>query len=233
MEKFKGFPAGELRFTSVPDLFFARLLPQIDSLAELKVTLHFLWVHYRGARQVIAKNELLTDETLVNSLALINEDIEQALTQGLNRSVERGTLLYVQVENEEGVHDLYFLNSERGRQAQAKVEAGEIGVVAVSGLEIASPARRPNIFELYEDNIGLISPILADELKDAQATYPPEWVEDAFKIAVENNVRRWSYIRAILERMATAGRDDGRSQGQDKPGRAWYTDEEFQKLIQH
>ena len=79
----------------------------------------------------------------------------------------------------------------------------------------------------------MISPILADELKDAQATYPPEWVEDAFKIAVENNVRRWSYIRAILERMATAGRDDGRSQGQDKPGRAWYTDEEFQKLIQH
>jgi hypothetical protein len=38
MEKFAGFPAGELRFTSVPDLFFARLLPEIDSLAELKVT---------------------------------------------------------------------------------------------------------------------------------------------------------------------------------------------------
>jgi hypothetical protein len=30
MKEFKGFPAGEMRFTSVPDLFFARLLPQID-----------------------------------------------------------------------------------------------------------------------------------------------------------------------------------------------------------
>ena len=233
MESFKGFPVGELKFTAVPDLFFARLLPQIDSLVELKVTLHFLWVHYRQTRQVIAKAELLTDETLVDSLALIDEDIEQALSLGLDRAVDRGTLLYVQVENEDGVHDLYFLNSERGRQAQTRVEAGEVGVVAVSGLEIASPAKRPNIFELYEDNIGLISPILADELKDAQATYPTEWIEDAFKIAVENNVRKWSYIRAILDRMASAGRDDGRGQSQEKPGRAWYTDEEFKKLIQH
>jgi len=89
MDTFKGFPAGELRFTAVPDLFFARLLPQIDSLAELKVTLHFLWVHYRQARQVISFNELLTDETLVQSLALLNEDVELALMQGLNRAVER------------------------------------------------------------------------------------------------------------------------------------------------
>ncbi len=233
MEQFKGFPAGELRFTSVPDLFFARLLPEIDSLVELKVTLHFLWTHYRQARQVIAKNELLADETLAQSLALINEDIEHALTQGLNRAVGRGTLLYVQLENKDGLHDLYFLNSERGRQAQAKIEEGEVGVVAVSGLEIAPPAKRPNIFELYEDNIGLISPILADELKDAENTYPPEWIEDAFKIAVENNVRKWSYIRAVLERMASAGREDSGEQKNDSPSKAWYTDEEFKELIQH
>jgi DnaD/phage-associated family protein len=231
MEKFKGFPAGELRFTAVPDLFFARLLPQIDSLAELKVTLHFLWVHYRQARQVISFSELLTDETLVHSLALIDEKVEEALRQGLARAVERGTLLYAQVEDEAGSHDLYYLNSERGRQAHAKLEAGEIGVVATSGAEVAPPAKRPNIFELYEDNISLISPIIADELKDAEATYPPEWIEDAFKIAVENNVRKWSYIRAILERMANAGRGDPTKQKDS--GKPWYTDEEFKQLIQH
>jgi DnaD/phage-associated family protein len=232
MEKFNGFPAGELRFTSVPDLFFARLLPEIDSLAELKVTLHFLWVHYRQARQVIARNELLADETLVHSLALLDEDIEHALTQGLARAVERGTLLYAQVEDEAGLHDLYFLNSERGRQAHAKIEAGEMGVVAVSGAEIVPPSKRSNIFELYEANIGLLSPILADELKDAEANYPQVWIEDAFKIAVENNVRKWSYIRAILQRMAIAGRDDGQGKADDS-SRPWYTDEEFKQLIQH
>ena len=231
MDQFKGFPPGELRFTSVPDLFFARLLPQIDSLVELKVTLHFLWVHYRQARQVISLNELLTDETLMHSLALIDEDVEVALSQGLNRAVERGALLHVLLEDEMGSQDLYFLNSERGRQAHAKVTEGEVGVVAVSGAEMATPTQRPNIFELYEANIGLISPILADELKDAEMTYPPEWIEDAFKIAVENNVRKWSYIRAVLEKFAVVGRD-GKQERQDT-GKAWYTDEEFKDIIQH
>ncbi|MEW5958840.1 MAG: DnaD domain protein, partial [Chloroflexota bacterium] len=204
---------------------------QIDSLVELKVTLHFLWVHYRQARQAISLAELLADETLVQSLALIDEEVENALRQGLSRAVERGTLLYAQIEDDAGSHDLYYLNSERGRQAHARVEAGEVGVLATSGAEAAAPAKRPNIFELYEDNISLISPIIADELKDAEATYPPEWVEDAFKIAVENNVRKWSYIRAILERMATAGRGDPNKQKDS--GKPWYTDEEFRQLIQH
>jgi DnaD/phage-associated family protein len=188
-------------------------------------------VHYRQARQVIARNELLADETLVHSLALLDEDIDRVLTQGLTRAVERGTLLYARVEDEAGLHDLYFLNSERGRQAQAKVEAGEMGVVAVSGAEIVMPTKRANIFDLYEANIGLLSPIIVDELKDAEATYPQIWIEDAFKIAVENNVRKWSYIRAILQRMAIAGRDDG--QGKPDDSRPWYTDEEFKQLIQH
>lgn len=233
MEHFKGFPTGELKFTAVPDLFFARLLPQIDSLAELKVTLHFLWVHYRQAKQAIAKNELLSDETLIESLALIDEDVERAVTLGLLRAVERGTLLHVEIENEDGRHDLYFLNSERGRKAHAKIEEGEIGVVAVSGVEVAPPTKRANIFELYEDNIGLISPILADELKDAEISYRQEWIEDAFKIAVENNVRKWSYIRAILERWATSGREEAGQPQQETTAKSWYTDEEFKELIQH
>ncbi|MBC7239383.1 MAG: DnaD domain protein, partial [Chloroflexi bacterium] len=68
-------------------------------------------------------------------------------------------------------------------------------------------APRPNIFELYEQNIGLLQPLLAQELEEAARDYPPEWIEDAFRIAVERNVRHWRYIRAILERWATEGRD--------------------------
>jgi DnaD/phage-associated family protein len=70
-------------------------------------------------------------------------------------------------------------------------------------------ARRPNIYLLYEQNMGLIhSRILAEELREAEETYPEEWIEEAFRIAVGNNVRRWAYVRRILERWAEEGRGE-------------------------
>jgi len=67
-------------------------------------------------------------------------------------------------------------------------------------------ARRPNIFNLYEQNMGMLQPLLAEELMEAEQAYPPEWIEEAFRIAVANNVRRWAYVRSILERWAREGR---------------------------
>lgn len=234
MDTFEGFPAGDLRFTSVPDLFFADLLPKIDDLAELKVTLHIIWLRQRNSQQAVSGAELLADEVLMHGLGQPGHEAspEETLAAALQRAVARGTLLYTRVKDEEGVHDLYFLNSEGGRLAQQKVVAGEIGVVSTLTAEAAPPLERPNIFQLYEDNIGLISPILADELKDAEMTYPAAWIEDAFKIAVENNVRKWSYIRAILERMATAGRDDGLAKGSPQTNKRWYSDDEFKHFFQ-
>jgi len=233
---FNGFPDGALKFTAVPNLFFTKLLPQIDNLAELKVTLHFLWLRQYENKNAVSREELLTHETLITGLAAISPDPFEALTEGLERAVARKTLLHARASDNNNAHDWYFLNSEGGRITLEKMKAGELGVVDVSGADIASPAyaQRPNIFELYEANIGLLSPILADELKDAEMTYPPGWIEEAFKIAVENNVRKWSYIRAILEGMATEGKEQHgkhkRAPEKDTPKR-WYTDEERELFI--
>ncbi len=43
MKGFSGFPEGKQRLTPVPNLFFSELLPAIDDLAELKVTLYAFW----------------------------------------------------------------------------------------------------------------------------------------------------------------------------------------------
>jgi DNA replication protein len=231
--KFEGFPAGELRFTSVPDLFFAELLPAIDNLAELKVTLHVMWLRQREGRQAVTQAELAADETLARGLAVLDTEPEMTLALGLTRAVARGSLLHAAIQSEAGPQDVYVLNSEGGRHTLARIQSGEVGAVGATMVDRPSVEPRPNIFELYEDNIGLLSPILADELRDAEATYPPDWIEDAFRIAAANNVRKWRYIQAILERWATEGRGDGISQRDIEAERRWYTDEEFEQFFEH
>ncbi len=227
MNKFRGFPNGRVAHTPLPDLFFSELLPLIGDLAELKVTLHVLWrlYHKKGTHQYLTQAELLGDGTLLHSLQPLAEAPEEALREGLRQAVARGTLLHLE-DPKSGEH-VYLANSARGRRSLEQALLGEWtptgGAVWV---QPAAPLERPNIFELYEQNIGLLQPIIAEELKEAGQTYPADWIEDAFRIAVENNARNWKYIRRILERWASEGKDSGKG----RPGeKSWY--EEYGKLI--
>ncbi len=215
MSGFIGFPAGEVRFTSVPDLFFSELLPLIDNIPELKVTLHVIWVlyHKKGYPRCIPLDELLQDGVLLQGLRIPGQSPRQLISEGLERAVSRGTLLHLSTRSEDGEkQDWYFLNTEQGRGAVDKIRRGELslGAPALPG-ELPVQVERPNIFVLYERNVGTLQPMIADELQEAEESYPAEWIEEAFKIAVEQNVRKWRYIRAILERWAAEGKDDGKA----------------------
>src|SRR5216117_216696 len=72
---------------------------------------------------------------------------------------------------------------------------------------------RPTIYSLYEQNIGLLTPILAERLQDAEGRYPLDWIEAAFEEAVTNNKRSWRYIERILERWAAEGKQSGKDRG--------------------
>ena len=91
----------------------------------------------------------------------------------------------------------------------AKLRSGEMDIGQVV-LPEPGPAKTKsaNIFGLYEQNIGLLTPIIAEELADAEKLYPIEWVDEAFRQAVEYNKRNWRYINRILERWAVEGKED-------------------------
>lgn len=69
----------------------------------------------------------------------------------------------------------------------------------------------PNIFSLYE-NLGLLlNPIIREELIEAEKDYPPLWIKESFRRAASANIRRWSYIKRILENwQARGGMDEPR-----------------------
>ncbi|MCS6842850.1 MAG: DnaD domain protein [Caldilineales bacterium] len=215
MQPFSGFPAGRQAVVKVPNAFFTELLPIVDDLAELKVTLYCLWLlsHKQGDLRYTRLEELAADDRLMAGLAGEDEDGLDALRRGLERAEARGTLLRVKVRHSSGSEDWYFLNSEHGRAAVERIRRGELHTLAEPLPEpITLQAQRPHIYALYEQNIGLIQPMLAEELRDAERTFPQSWIEDAFRIAAELNVRNWKYIRAILERWAAQGKDSGTDQ---------------------
>lgn len=196
MKLFSGFPAGKLDVTPLPNLFFSEVLPAIDDLAELKVTLHIFWLLAHSKIATVRASDLRADRTLASALRATDTPLEDALA----RAVARGTLLEWR-----GADDAwYFLNTERGRHAYEKIERATPPLPRAP--EPLAPSERPNIFALYEQNIGLLTPLLAEELKEAERDYPAEWIAEAIKLAVEHNKRSWRYARGILERWKREGR---------------------------
>jgi DnaD/phage-associated family protein len=224
MEGFTGFPDGKLKVTPVPEVFFHELLPLIDDLPECKLTLHCLWLFRQAGREApyVSAEELAADELLGRSLLAADSPqqavgrytteesrVRDVLRRALELAVARGTLIQLSAQDGSGrTQAWYFLNSEGGRAAVTRVQRGEWAPPGAGGMQQLS-ARRPNIYVLYEQNLGLIhSPLLAEELQEAEQTYPAGWIEEAFRIAVTNNVRRWVYVRRILERWAEEGRGE-------------------------
>ena len=205
---FTGFPR-KVRFTPVPSPFFGPLLEEIDDLAELKCTLRVIWLLHqkRGFPRSVTLKELLADRVLVRAISGGGKDAGAEIGRALALSVQRGTFLSKPVGGGASAQErAYLLNTEADRKAVG----GDVTTEMRSGQEPwEGTTERPNIFGLYEDNIGILSPMIAEELKEAEEAYPQSWIEDAFREAVTHNKRSWRYIAAILERWEREGRNDG------------------------
>ncbi|MCS7069874.1 MAG: DnaD domain protein [Anaerolinea sp.] len=205
---FSGFAAGKHRFVEVPAAFFTELLPVIDDLDELRITVYAIYaLHQREARY-----RFLIDE----DFAGLRLDAPRLL-RALTRACERGALLRVRVEIDGQETWLYFLNTETGRRAVEQIQRGEWRGTDARTLEILP--ERPNIYRLYEANIGPLTPLIADALRDAEREFPLDWIEDALRTAVEANALNWKYVRAVLDRWKREGKRSHeiaeRSDGQD------------------
>jgi len=174
-------------FIPLPSSFFTQAMPEIQDLAELKTA---LYVSYLILRKQERPYFVTYKELLSHELmAAMGEEI---LGQALNSAVEHGVLLHSTLNINGVLEDVYSLTTD-SRQPSAV-----------------------NIFALYEQNIGMITPMIAEELKEAEKLYPPQWIEEAFKEAVTLNKRSWKYIARILERWASEGKDSGKHRGNIK-----------------
>lgn len=232
--KFTGFPA-RMDFTPLPNLFFSQLLPQIEDMAELKTTLHVFAAVYRkkGFPQFVSLKELQASASLVEGLAGAGEPTELALQKALDAAVKRGTILHVRLRDGAS-EDIYLINSEANRQAVLRIQSGALKLDSLKAApqEPAAAGPPPDIFKLYEDNIGILTPLVADELREAEKLYPEDWIRDAIKEAVAVNKRNIRYITRILERWSTEGKTNGTHQRHPQTGPEKYVKGKYGDLVQ-
>jgi DNA replication protein len=236
MKSFNGFPA-KMAFTPIPKLFLNQLMPQIGDITELKTTLHIMEAlyHKKGYPRFVAFSELLGNSGLMSSFKEATEPAEEALHNALKMATKRGTILHLAIEQDGKPEDIYLLNTETDRQAVAKLQKGELKLPGLKA-RIKPPTiteELPNIFALYEENIGMLTPMIAEELKEAEKLYPETWIRDAIKEAVNYGKRKWSYIAAILERWSAEGRSDGtyrRDSKKDDPNK--YIRQKYGHMVQ-
>ena len=212
MKPFQGFPT-RMDFTPIPNLFLSRLVPQITDITELKTILHIFMSIYskKGYPRFVSSSELLNKASLLQSLKQTDKPAEEVLSNSLESAVKRGIILHLKADCNGKPEDIYFLNTQSDRQAMERIKSGELNIPGfeAKAIPIAQTKELPDIFTLYEDNIGMLTPIIADELKEAEKLYSHTWIRDAIKKAVNQNKRKWNYISAILERWSAEGRSDG------------------------
>ena len=211
---FPGFPDDITTQIRIPEQFFHQVLLATNNLDELRLTLYIFWRLERmeGLFRYVRYTDLLKDKHLVDS---INKDPDKArsvLQAALNRTIKHGILLQADISTDEGQEKLICLNSPRGRAVVGAIQRDEWRASDKLDQSFEIYSEHPNIYKLYEANIGPLTPMIADALRDAENTYQADWIEDAFRIAVERNKRNWHYIEAILHRWQEGGRDDRKDQ---------------------
>lgn len=224
MNRFKGFNDSAGSMAALPADFFTGLLPSISDADELKVILCIFHLLQGKTDQVkyFFLDDLTADEATTNCFS-----DEASLMSALEKTEAHQAILAGQYDGRQ----LYFLNTPRGSGAWRALQKG--AWTPDSRRTIApDPDQKPNLFALYEKNIGPLTPILAETLEDAEKEYPADWLEDAIKIAVKKNVRNWQYIEAILRSWKEKGRnEENRRNDQENPRR--YIEGDLADYIKH
>jgi DNA replication protein len=199
----------------VPRSFFDRHLARIRDVAALKVLLTiYRSVASLGAdEQYVAEDALTADRVLRDGLRLIATSREPLddIRRGIDLLVAHDAIVRICLE--EGDDESFWLMPKEPEN-QIKLNAIVRGespfpfrrIVAAKSSHVA--IERPNVFRLYEQNVGMLTPLLADQLIEAIELYPEGWIEEAINEAVSLNRRSWRYIQRILQRWETEGRGD-------------------------
>ena len=162
-----------------------------------------------GYFELLSQQEVASDVVelfiLLDHLPTAEDDRWQ---RALAELLEEGLLLaYPQTIEDPQEPVLLFPATPEGTRRFEALQAGALSVAEIQAANPLPDPSKPNIFTLYEQNIGPLTPMVAEILKADAETYPESWLRDAMQEAVSRNIRNWKYVQAILKSWQEKGRD--------------------------
>ena len=197
----KGFPLpDDFATTRVPNAVLGRVLTTTDTPGEIKLILRAIWLleHQRGYPRYISRDDLRRDRVL--SVAIPDQsDFDRILKS----AIERGVFVEVSINN----HICLMFNTESARRASIEVSptTGSLNEDNNGWETAASSAGPVDAFRAYEENIGILSPMIRQSILASLEDFTDQDITHAIRIAVENESRSWSYVSGILRRWTNEG----------------------------
>lgn len=188
------------------DQFLNEVLPRLNDADSIKV-LFYIQAHLakqEGDNRYLFARQIVQSSTLQHWMGA--ENSENRIQQTLNKTISSGFLISGKIRPENS-KTLVFWNDDNGKNTLQRLQ---------NGLWQPSPTDHPvkeqakqqkNIYQLYEENIGPLTPLLSEDLTAAQEDFSIQWIEEAIHIAVQNNARSWRYVDAVLKSWQKEGKN--------------------------
>jgi DnaD/phage-associated family protein len=200
---------------AIPLSFVTDVLPAVTSLEEIQVSIAIfrLLDAAGGFSEPLAEKSIVRDRLLRSALRVDGSPRapDSRIAKGLDLALARGTIVRLVSSQGRKQATFFYLNTPENRRSIKMMEAGDLAAPRSLWPDDAPPSitiERPNAFRLYEQNIGPLTPLIADQISRVIEEYPDDWIEDALSEAVAYNRRSWRYVTRILENWKQQGRQD-------------------------
>ncbi|MBH74598.1 MAG: hypothetical protein CL896_02250 [Dehalococcoidia bacterium] len=182
-------------------------IKRINDLDTLKCMLRILDIVAKANDAMtipIQQKTLLKDALLLNYLGKPNE-----IMKALQNALQLGLLSQHVDSDDEIEYTLIYSDTVNYNQNQSRTANDH-------NRHDKNTLASTSIFKIYEENIGLVTPLVAESLAEAEKRYSSQWIVEAFKLATTRNKRSWAYISRILERWFIEGKTYGDSRKYSK-----------------
>ena len=204
-------PVDSAPLVSVPRALLDRLITARASVEEHRVVLLLVLLTRTGkADAAISEDAFATDPMVLDAGKVDGTPVAMPgwPFPALEQAVAHGTILRFVVESKAGSRNWLLLNTVENARLVARMTDDPDSVPEMYWIDESRPrvhVDKPTVFRLYEQNIGPLTPMIADRLIKALEMYPPDWIESALEEAVAYNRRNWRYIARILQNWEADG----------------------------